>query len=732
MTALDSPVSRSDSTPETAGAGLERRARGAPYLFGAGLGFFTLGIQVLVAREVLATFFGTELLLSLFFTAWLASFGLGSWMVRGRGGSSTLCVMTLVLGLLPQWTVAAVRASPAALGLTPGEAVPWWVGVVGPLVALVPIGVVAGALFPLGARFIHDSARLGRFYAAEAAGGLLAGLATSFWLNDLDTLRALVPLTACFAGASVVLMRQITTRRVLFRLGAVAVLLHAMAWSSRGPALERMRWQALVGEGDLLWSGDSRYGHLQVADFGQGTAFYFDSRLLFSCPPDPLELLEAATMLLVPPSLHTVGVAGHPSPPLLAVMPETTEVVTVQEDHLLAAVTARVCGAARGTIADPRAWLSSGLPLDLLVVYTPEPLTAVANRYYTRDFFAAAARRLSPAGVLALPAHLPATLLSGSQASVAAGTYHDLRDVFASVIVSPGPGGWFFASRDAALTRESVRQRAAGREDGGRSAAYVNLMFPSEETAELTGALALEARPAPNTDRHPRAFVRQMHVWLERSGFRSAAPMPSGAGRAGAVLILSLVAAWLWWRRTHTDSRTKGTISTTGFASFAGSLLVLLGFQHAVGTLYHRIAVLNSFYMAGLVVGSWAGSRRPVALWVPDVALVTVLALSAAIVPVVRDPWVYYAITTAVAGAAGVQFASAGRLLGTGREPQHTAAILEWFDRLGACAGGLTAGLVLLPLFGFAGGFLILAAIKALSAVDNTALLVRGTLRGRT
>lgn len=687
------------------------------YLFAAGLGFFTLGTQILLAREVLATFFGTELVLSAFYTAWLASFGMGAWLLRRRGGATALHAMTVVVIVAAPWAVAFIRYSPGLLRLAPGESMPLWASILAPVAALFPLGVAAGTLFPLGARVVGEPAKVGRFYAAEAAGGLAAGIAATAALGRADTFHALLPFTAAFA-ATVVALRRTLPRRLLGQLALAAALAHSLVWSARGPALEHARWRALVGEGALTWSGDSHYGHLQVARAEDRSAFYFDGTLLFSCPPDPLELLEAKTMLLLPRSLRRVVVAGHPSPPVAAVAPETTEVRTVQEDPLLAAVASRRCLSPRGTIASPRSWLAGQREVDLLLVYAPAPTTAVANRLYTREFFRSVRRCLAPGGVLAVPAHLPAALLSGVQVSAAAGVFQDLAQVFPYVVVSPGPGGWFFASSEAGFAPAVARKRAARRDDGGLSAAYVDLMFPSAETEEVTRTCSLHPPVPPNTDRHPRAYARQLQVWMRRAGFHSGSRLNARWLRAAAAAGLGAAVLWVWRRRKRRASRTTSSIATTGFVSFAGSLLVLMGFQHAAGTLYHQIAMLQGCYMAGLAAGAWFGTRRRVGLLATDCALAATLAAGMALVPVARTPACYYAITVAIAAASGMQFAQAAPLVGAEGNAQLAAGTLEWFDRLGACAGGLAVGL-LLPLSGFVGAFLVLVVIKLVSAAAN-------------
>lgn len=701
---------------------------GAPHVFLFVLGHLTLATQIVLARELLASFGGTELLLSSYYCIWLSSLGIGAFVGRAKLAPSALPTVAVLLMFLPPWATFVLRLSPVLPHINPAEIAPWWLPHVTLMISSAPIGFVAGLLFPLTAsqfsRDGHSAAKIGYLYMAEAGGSLVAGLVASFVLLDkADSFVVLLPFTGVFgAGLLYQLRSQPSPRPLLIRAILLLALLHSLAWSGFAAITEQTRWNRISGGIELVWSGESKYGHLQIGRVDDRYSVYSNGNLLFSCPPDPLELVEATVMLSLPKRVERIAIVGHPAPALSKTAPESATIRILEEDEKLTRAVASICeadGRGRDHI-DTRLWLRKGTePLDLLVVYAPLPITAAANRYYTTDFFRLIAQNLSSHGVLAIPAHFPAALHSPDRMTAAQGVYHGLQSVFESVLVSPGPGGWFFASTDPSLTLASIRERTSANSlDNRQLHAYQELLFPDPGAAELAELLAAGAPPAANTDARPLTYMQHLAVWQKLSGeggiFRL---LVSKTAQRGFVILL-LVATILWASLRHKSVAcyAGGVIGGTGFITLSAALLLMLGFQHVAGSLYNRIAALSGCYMAGLSVGAYLGSKRACNLKLIDLALGALLFVCSFTIPSTRVPVLYYCLTFLLASLAGLQFPSAtAMMVAAGMQPRGTAGFLDAIDHVGAAVGALAACLLLLPLAGFRGAFLALAVFKLLA-----------------
>jgi predicted membrane-bound spermidine synthase len=703
---------------------------GAPHVFLFVLGHLTLATQIVLARELLASFGGTELLLSSYYCVWLCSLGTGAFVGRTRLAPRTLPTVAVILMFLPPWATLALRLSPVLPFVNPAEIAPWWLPHVSLLISSAPIGFVAGLLFPLTAsqfsRDEHSAAKIGYLYMAEAGGSLVAGLVASFVLLDkADSFVVLLPFTGVFGAGLLYLLRsQPSPRPLLIRAMLLLALLHSLAWSGFSAITEEMRWSRISGGIELAWSGESKYGHVQIGRVDGRYSVYSNGNLLFSCPPDPLELAEVMVMLSLPRRIERIAIVGHPAPALLQTAPESATVTILQEDEKLTRAVASLCeadGRARDH-TDARLWLGKNTePLDLLVVYVPLPITAAANRYYTTDFLELAARNLSSQGVLAIPAHFPAALHSPDRIAAAQGVYHGLQSVFESVLVSPGPGGWFFASVDPALTLASIRERVSiDSPHGRRLHAYLELLFPDPRAAELAELLATGAPTPVNTDARPLGYIQHLTIWQKLSGQSGIFGMLVSRTAQKGFLILLLAATFLWaaWRQKSVSWYAGGVIGGTGFITLSAALLLMLGFQHVAGSLYNRIAALSGCYMAGLSVGAYLGSKRAYDLKLIDAALGILLLVCSFAIPSSRFPLLYYCLTFLLASIAGLQFPSATALMvARGAQPRRAAGFLDALDHVGAAVGALAACLLLLPLAGFRGAFLALAGFKLLAVL---------------
>jgi len=155
--------------------------------------FFLFGLasltgQILLLREILVIFHGTEISLGIFFGSWLLGIGLGAALgarlMRRHGGSADgLFAHSLVgLGLSLLFQIVLIRFGPWLWGASPAEMTP-----LHGVLAAVPAGTfttsfLTGFLFPIGCRCLGGAGgrSIGRLYAFEGLGGLLGGIAFTF------------------------------------------------------------------------------------------------------------------------------------------------------------------------------------------------------------------------------------------------------------------------------------------------------------------------------------------------------------------------------------------------------------------------------------------------------------------------------------------------------------------------------------------------------------------------
>ncbi len=153
--------------------------------------------QLILMRDLVAVFYGNELLYGLILAAWMAWGAAGAWGLSRlpafvRPSPGTAAIGLAVLGLMLPTTLAATRASRALMAVAPGALVEF-----GPMSAtvgllLAPICLLAGALFTAGVRLAGpQGVAAGQAYVWESLGAVAGGALFSFalirWLNPWQT-----------------------------------------------------------------------------------------------------------------------------------------------------------------------------------------------------------------------------------------------------------------------------------------------------------------------------------------------------------------------------------------------------------------------------------------------------------------------------------------------------------------------------------------------------------------
>ncbi|HAK97230.1 MAG TPA: hypothetical protein DCM87_20130 [Planctomycetes bacterium] len=720
-------------------------------------GAAALWAQVIAVRAGLAAFGGNELVLALLFGWWLFAVGSGALaggaVLRRVPAEKLLCAALLLFAGVVFWEYAASRGLRGVIGLPAGECPQLGQVAAGLALITVPVSGLVGFLFPLLAAARREGgAGAGEVYGIEAAGSL----------------------TAACLGTYVFLANG---REDLLAFGAVAGLLLAAAVFARGRAAaactgllflwvciggfnlrclaewgDALRWRGLLGAFLLERSADTPYGNLAVLGRAGQRQVYFDGQLAFAFP-DPLtdetETHIAASQAFDPKRIVLIGGSPGMVRELLKYAPSALHVVPFdpalpdviapfldpEEKDALASPVVHVHA------ADPRGFFRT-LPersIDLILLAAPEPSSAALNRFYTREFFEEIARVRAFAGVLALGIEAGIHLEEDTVAYAAA-CLATLRAVFPEVVVAAGGRLRFFASSGSRVPTRDVDLLAHRFRSSGIATRFFRDAFFAADDAFRPEMLARTdarlarglAAAAPERDARPTLFLRHLIVAARKAGSALAELFKAVLGLAPwqvAPWALLPGLAMLCLRR-RPAAPVLIAVGGTGFWGMALALVLLFAFQVMSGSVYHKIGMLAGAFMCGVSAGALWGRRvrrgRTALLLAETAACAAALATPLVIFTaagVMRETAMNLAaaaeielyLWNGVLGAVtGFEFSAANVYL---REENsrsgRIAALTDGADHLGACAGALLAGLVLLPSLGMTGAALCCALLKA-------------------
>lgn len=701
------------------------------------LGFTTTIGQVLLARELVAVFYGNELILGLILAAWLAWGALGAW-IGGRmwapGGAGGYAVPSglVFLGWLPALQVLMARAVRVLMGAPPGALVEFGPTVVAILLLGAPTPFLAGALFPLFARRLAEEGHPpAAAYVWECVGAAVGGVLFRFLfvryldpiqvaavLSLLGSLAISLPLRTAAGGLLRLPLRTIAgaLARLFLWLSPLAA---ALAFLLAAPSFHRasLRWQWA----DLAFAADSPYGRLTIQARDSQRVFFVNGALAFESQSAAAEAVVHPPLLAHPAPRRVLLVGGSAAGNLREILRHPVEQVTcVELDPLLLQAARRYLPPADAAVlGDPRVQIvltdgrafiqTTWQTFDVVILDLPEPSTGALNRFYTLEFFAHVRRILNAGGILALKLPAAENYWSPELARRNGSVYHTLRAVFPFVFVLPGDVNYFLASlapiqADPAAWTGRLRER--GIVPRMMTPEYIHYLFTTDRFAQTQDELERTAGVRLNRDLEPICYYYDLALWLSRFYPRLRVIFErTDWVRLG--WLIPLLAVPIALARVRRRWAVPLAVFAVGLAGMTLEVVLLLAYQILQGSLYGEISLLLAAYMVGMTVGSrWTASRRwrrtqvrwgmlfllgGLALFAGGFPLLLQLPLP---VPVV----LFSLLTLLVGGLAGAAFPLAVRLVEG--EAGQVVGSLYGADLAGGCLGALLGATVLIPLLG--------------------------------
>jgi spermidine synthase len=718
----------------------------------AEIGLISILGQVVLLRELNVAFFGSELIYILALGIWLLWTAVGASVGRRafRAPLGAVRGLFLATGLAIPAAVVFIRRIHLLFDGVRGEELPFEQQVLAMSISLLPVGILLGLLFQQTARLAVESRRTLAFaYAVESGGGLIGGAAATVALaaGFSNLAIALWCSLAALAAAIFPVVRAGERNRPGIRVFGPTLAAVLLA----SGALVRVRDIDAVltawSHHRLLATRDTPYGRITVTG-SDGQISVFRNNALVS----DNEGVSGETFV------HLAALQ-HPEPESILILgggfeelhreaarhrPRRIDRVeldrrafrlvsdTLRKNRLSADGTA----SASPVFSDPRAFLKHARrKYDLILVGMPEPSSAQANRYFTREFFALCAARLSERGVLALRLRGAENIWTPHLLERAASIERALSAHLAEVVVLPGDVDIFLAS-NVALPRdpELLADRLEQREIEARmvSPAYIRYRYTNDRFRETRNRLR-ETKAPVNSDAFPVCYRNTVLIWLSRfypelamtnvrhlSTRQGAAPVAIGIATA-------ILAGFFWLSRRRTLLASSLLAAVAGFLGMVTESALILQYQVNSGILFQDLGILITLFMAGLSLGSGAvhlaalrhfgGSPPP---WLGTALSISLAALSplafGSTVTEAVAPLATTGLFLFLCGALTAALFAYASLRGP-IEQRLAVSPLYAADLLGGCLGSLLSGLVLLPFLGLPG------TATAAFAVALTALI---------
>ena len=676
-------------------------------------GISSIAVQIITVREFLTQFSGNEITISLVLFCWLMIGGLGSLVSKffPKRSASLYSVIALFTAIFPLIQITAIRVFRDIVFIH-GESPGFYPILLFVLTLSAPYAFLIGFILPYSLAVMRE--REGKFTAGELyvtdnmgdiAGGALCSFVLIYYLSPLKIVALSSFLLIGISLFLLLRLRRYVTSMVAFVL---VVLFFALAFS------KGFEWSTLSHQyGPNMKSYyESPYGRIVLTRERGEYTLWESGNPVFSAfnvvaaeekihyPLCQLERVEDVLLIS--------GGMGETFAEIMKHGPRHVDYVEL-DPTLIRVATQSGLLSSQGEItlipADGRKHIThTEKRYSAIIVDLPEPDTFQVNRFYTKEFFESAKKRLVQGGVLSFSLIANPNYLSDVRVKKLSSIFNTVQQCFRNVLLIPGEEIYFLA-RDGELSADipsALKKRNI-------TTTYVDGFYYGNVTGERIKFIneSVDSAEAINTDFRPRIMTIMFEEWFRKYG---TSPHWFMAGLLG-VLILYLIFI----------KREEYVLFSTGFAAMGVEMLVLFSFQVIYGYVYLKVGAIITAFLLGLLPGAILGNRlkkRGKGMLIRAETGMIVLLLAylawATFFQSAMPESVFLLYGFAFSLLCGLQFPVAAEMIG---EEQSPAAGLFAADLVGAGAGTLAIGTLVIPLFGIQAAVIELILVKVISSV---------------
>ncbi|MCR4290953.1 MAG: fused MFS/spermidine synthase [Candidatus Scalindua sp.] len=631
------------------------------------VGCYATIAQVLIIREFLVVFFGSELCIGIILGTWLFGVASGA-AVGGRVAgrfknqlSAFIIVLLLMCAILPLELVL-IRVLRLILNVPAGQYIPILSLLLSSLCIITPFSFTIGLIFPIGCKvirgFTRDSAAdIGFVYILESIGSLIGGLLFTFVLiarfqpftitlifNSILFLNLFLMLQFLDRGlsnkwkSSALFVRAKSLTCLLLFLVTFILLVSGVV-NRVDNYLINVRWSSSNPNIKLLESIDSRYENIVVGVRDDQYSVFGNGQFNFAFPDEYVNAQIAHLIMTQHPDPRRVLLIGGGMGGLIREMLKhpIEELDYIELDPALIELAEKYLPPEeKEALSDKRVNIfhvdgryyvkraKSKKKYDLIFVNIPDPSTAFLNRFYTVQFFQEGNDILANKGVFAIEISSAVNYMGEEVGNYTGSIYQTLHSVFPHVIISPGQTNYYFASNSydtATFDIRTLTNRYVER--GVKSEFFSEYVFNTLLQPEMVKSVAdgIERRKGlrVNTDAKPVTYFLNLMLWDKLTGDKLGGTLQwlkNSHVTTFLIPVLILVVCrfvyvTLFSRSPDVQQRFNSiaAIATTGFAGMALEIILIFAFQNIYGYVYENIGLIIAVFMFGMALGGGISNR---------------------------------------------------------------------------------------------------------------------------
>ncbi len=752
------------------------------------MGFSGLVAQIVLLRELMIAFLGNELSIGVILANWLLLESAGAFLL-GRKISQVkkklfwFILVTILFSLSFVAAIHAARVFKDFLPVLAGEGLSIMVMFYVSFLILLPASVLHGALFTSGCKLYSvfsnpekpggsedksDALSIARVYIFETVGTIAGGVILTYlfipWLHSFQIAFILAFLNI---GICALLMEPFwkpglpsLKRAASFLSLALLALIVFVFVSPVADKINLSSVQQQWRDQNLVYYQNSHYGNIVVLERENEYTFFTDGVPVITSPnPDIVYIEEFVhfAMLSHPSPEHVLILSGGAGGVINEALKHDVKRIDYAEvDPLMPEVikqfstplTEKEFKDERVHIkdADGRFYLKrTPHKYDVIFSGFTDPSTLQINRFFTREFYALANKKLTSDGILVIG--IPGSLiyLSPELADLNAMAYKTLQVVFPHVKVIPGDGINFYLASRAQEISETGHDKLIERLN--KRELQLNLVTPGYLEYRLSPRwlewfyVQMEGGSENiNSDFRPLGVFYSLVYWNEKfsPAFNNFFKRIESLNIYSVVLIItaSMVLFSIIALKVKKPIKPALTlcIFSTGFAGMLFDLILIFAFQVLYGYIFYWLGLLVTAFMAGVMAG---GMRMTAYIRKKNTAMPALIKLEVFLITfALLLPFVFINASSLLAYAwfdyvlrfvflvlsfcsgilVGAEFPLANNeYLNTSKDLSGTAGLLYSVDLMGGWLGGMIGAIVLLPVLGLVQTAIVIVFLKICS-----------------
>lgn len=570
----------------------------------------TIG-QLLLLRELHVVFPVNEYTISFGLATWLFGVGIGSGWRKGLPFS----IMNVLTALSIPLSIIIARSLKHVFGIGFGELAGPVAAFWGILLTMLPVAFAAGSQFASATSLVPGR----KVYFWESIGAVAGGLAFTFFLVEVAPIK--VALSMLLFNISLSLLFVATSLATLTSSCAL-IILGCLVATSTLPAnldfnLRKWEWRSYR----LLSETNTRFGHLAVTGTGALYSLFEDGIIAATWPlPEYTEELVHMSLLACPKVEHVLLIGGSYKGTVAEILKHNPTSIDVVEPNkrlkpfLEPYLDSGTLASFKDSIVhyhytDGRLWLASiKNAYDAVILDLPPPVTSVANRFYTQEFFALSKTALKPGGILAFK--LPGTenYINPELQMFNAVIYQSLRHSFPHAVALPGLNTLFLCpNTETPLLLEPVRLARVYESRKLKNRLVVPVYFPFKLNKERMEYLKIQLGKQVallNSDFKPVSYTLWHKFWKKE--FYSSFYVVNYILAVSVLFMMvrraikSISVNNIGWTKTNILL----IMGVLGLAGILFEFAVILIYQTRFGYVYEQLGLIFASFMLGLAVGS--------------------------------------------------------------------------------------------------------------------------------